>query len=83
VIFAGSRDTAIARWIEEFKVGWVLDGHCQDSILTELRTLAACPDKLQAIQHHCHRVYGQWFSRGRVMDEWDKQLRYLLARRNA
>jgi colanic acid biosynthesis glycosyl transferase WcaI len=83
VIFAGSRDTAVARWIEEFKVGWVLDSHSQDSILAELRTLATCPDKLQGIQHHCHRVYGQWFSRGRVMDEWDKQLRDLLALRSA
>ena len=79
VIFAGSRTAAIARWIEEYKVGWVLDRQSEHAVIEELRALARAPDKLKALHQHCHKVYHQHFSRTCVMDEWDRQLRNVLA----
>jgi glycosyltransferase involved in cell wall biosynthesis len=79
VIFSGSNDSALARWIEEFKIGWVLNEHSQEAVAVELLELRHRPEKLQDLQRHCHRVYQEHFSRNRVMEEWDRELRALLA----
>jgi colanic acid biosynthesis glycosyl transferase WcaI len=78
VLFAGSREAAIARWIEEYRVGWVLDDNSQGTIAAELRGLAAAPGRLAGLQHHCHQVYERHFSRRRVMNAWDRELRNIL-----
>jgi glycosyltransferase involved in cell wall biosynthesis len=78
VIFAGSREAAIARWIEEYRVGWVLDEDSRDGIAGELRSLAANPAKLVGLQRHCHQVYHRHFCRQHVMDEWDRELQNLV-----
>jgi glycosyltransferase involved in cell wall biosynthesis len=78
VIFAGSREAAIARWIEEDRVGWVLDPNSVDAVAAQLRALAHSPLELQSLQQQCHRVYHQRFSRRCVMDEWDRLLRDML-----
>ena len=69
VLFAGSRDAAIARWIAQHKVGWVLDESSQEAVAAELRELARHKDRLAQLQGHCHRIYQQDFSRGRIIDE--------------
>ncbi len=74
VIFAGSRDSAIARWIEEYGVGWVLDSDNQDETAARLRSLASAPDTLADLQRHCRRIYQLHFSRRRVMDGWHREL---------
>jgi glycosyltransferase involved in cell wall biosynthesis len=81
VLFAGSRDAAIARWIREHGVGWVLEPDTLDSLVRQLRQLAASPAQLEALQRHCHQVYQREFSRRRVMDDWDQELRRLLPSR--
>ena len=78
VLFAGPRDAAIARWIEEFKVGWVLDRESLDEVAATLRELANAPDRLAQLQQHCHRIYQREFSRRRVMDQWHRELLALL-----
>jgi len=78
VLFAGSRQTSIARSIQDHQVGWVLDQHSQAAIAAELQSLAAAPHRLVDLQRHCHRVYQQHFSRQRVMNEWNRELRGLL-----
>jgi glycosyltransferase involved in cell wall biosynthesis len=78
VIFAGSRESGIARWIDEYKVGWVLDEQSQDGVAAQLRALAADTGKLGALQRHCHHVYQKHFCRRRVMDDWDRELGQLL-----
>jgi glycosyltransferase involved in cell wall biosynthesis len=74
VLFAGPRDAAVARWIEDYGVGWVLDPESMDEVAGRLQALAAAPERLVELQRHCHRVYAEHFSRQRVMDEWDKEL---------
>jgi len=78
VIFAGSRDCAIARWIAEHRVGWVLDSSTLDAVAAELRALQHEPDRLAEMQRHCQRVYHAHFSRQRVMDAWHEELSALL-----
>ncbi|OAI50958.1 hypothetical protein AYO44_05200 [Planctomycetaceae bacterium SCGC AG-212-F19] len=78
VIFAGSHDSAIAHWIKEFQVGWVLDAASRDTVAAELRALAAEPARLRQLQRHCHTIYHREFSRRQVADRWDKELRDLL-----
>ena len=78
VLFAGPRGAAIARWIEEFKVGWVLDGESLDAVAKTLRELAEEPDRMAQLQRHCHLTYQREFSRRRVMNEWHRELLALL-----
>jgi glycosyltransferase involved in cell wall biosynthesis len=80
VIFAGSRASAIARWIEEHGVGWVLEADSAKPVAARLRELAAAPARLAELQRHCHRVYQEQFSRRRVMDGWHRELLAVLNR---
>jgi hypothetical protein len=79
VIFAGPSGSAIARWIEHHQVGWVLNESSEDGIAAQLRQLAECRGRLEALQQHCHDVYHRHFSRQRVMSAWDQELRSSLA----
>ena len=48
VIFAGSRDAAIARWIEAYGVGWVLDRSSLEKVARDLRHLAQLPGRINS-----------------------------------
>jgi glycosyltransferase involved in cell wall biosynthesis len=77
VLFAGSRKAAIAQWIEEYGVGWVLDRESLPEVASELRRLTQAKDELKALQKRCHEVYKTHFCRERIMDRWDNELRAL------
>jgi glycosyltransferase involved in cell wall biosynthesis len=81
VIFAGSREAAIARWIEASGVGWVLDRSSLEMVARDLRHLAKSREELTLLQRRCHAVYHAHFSRRRIMDRWDRELRTLLRMR--
>jgi glycosyltransferase involved in cell wall biosynthesis len=78
VIYAGPADSSIAQWIGEHGVGWVLNDDSLPAIAAELRDLACGKEKLRALQEHCQEVYRNHFSRNRIMDRWDRELRALL-----
>ena len=78
VVFAGSPKSAIARWIEEFKVGWLLTPDTLPSVAAELRRLAANPEELLALRLRCHAVYHEHFSKRRQLDRWDAVLRQIV-----
>jgi hypothetical protein len=78
VVFAGSRDSSIARWIREHGVGWVLDADSALEVGRELCDLSSSRDKLVELQRRCHRVYQEFFSRQGTMDTWDRELRGFL-----
>lgn len=78
VVYAGPPDTAIARWIEEFRVGWVLTPTTVPAIAAELRRLAASPTELAALNARCHAVYHEHFSKARQIARWDTELRRLV-----
>ncbi len=78
VLFAGPRESAIARWIEQYRVGWVLRDDNVDAVAEELRALAREPEKLRELNARCHRVYGEHFSRKRALEQWAQALQALL-----
>ena len=79
VIFAGSPDSAIAGWIREYRVGWVLTLETVSQVADELRRLAANPAELLDMRLRCHAVYQQHFSKRHLLDRWDSELRSLVA----
>jgi glycosyltransferase involved in cell wall biosynthesis len=83
VVFAGSPDSAIAAWIREFNVGWLLTPDTVAAVAADLRSLAADPGRLAELQRRCHSVYEEHFSWRAVTDGWDRELRALLPRRRA
>ncbi|MCA9236845.1 MAG: glycosyltransferase family 4 protein [Planctomycetales bacterium] len=78
VVFAGSPDSAIAGWIREHQVGWVLTRATIDEVAAHLRQLAADPARLAELKQRCHAVYHAHFSKRMMIERWDAQLRRLL-----
>jgi colanic acid biosynthesis glycosyl transferase WcaI len=77
VIFAGSPDSAIAQFIETYKIGWVL-GNGSAGLLNDLQALIDEPERLPQLSRLCINVYQEHFSKRRVCDAWDQTLRSLL-----
>lgn len=75
VLFEGSEDSAIARWIREHRVGWVLGD--VERVAAELLALADSPGETDELRLRCHRVYQENFSRSRAIDQFDTLLRAL------
>jgi hypothetical protein len=78
VLFAGSERSAIARWVREFRVGWVLTPETRSAVAAELKRLAADPTELLAMRIRCHAVYREHFSKQHLLDRWDSELRALI-----
>ena len=88
VLFIGSASSGIASWIEEFRIGWVLDsGRAPDAsyqievgrIVRELKELAEDRTLLEKMFSHCHSVYQDNFSRQRTLDQWNRELAALVS----
>jgi hypothetical protein len=82
VVFAGPRSSAIARWIHEHEVGWVLDGRSMGDVVQSLRALTSSKDGLFKLQQRCFETYVAHFSRARATSTWDRELRLLLSSRD-
>ena len=78
VLFAGSRDSCLARLIQEHGVGWILDESSLATVAGELKRLSQEPDRLRQLQHHCRQVYHRHFSKRLTTERWDRELRALL-----
>jgi hypothetical protein len=78
VLFAGSPDSAIAHYINQHKVGWVLTGDNLQEILADFEALSTDPARLQHLSAHCLDVYQNNFSKKIMCDAWDHHLRQLL-----
>jgi len=79
VLFAGDSHSAIAKWIEEYKVGWVLSEDTIDEIVIDLLRLSEDKSELVQMQQRCYQVYQDNFSKNHVTSMWDKHLNNLLA----
>jgi len=83
VLFIGSASSGIAKWIEEFKVGWVINTDYSSAttyqlqitrIVRELKGLAEDSVSLRNLFGHCHSVYQANFSKQRILDQWNQEL---------
>ncbi len=75
VIFAGDPSCAIANWIREFNVGWILTTENTVEVAQQLRELASNPVLLCSMRERCFKAYHDHFSKKYVCDQWDAQLR--------
>jgi len=78
VLFCGSPESAIAQWIEEYKIGWVLTSDSIGKIAEEMARLNGNRRDLEDMFRRCHRVYTEHFSKAVTVDRWDRELRKLL-----
>jgi len=74
VLFVGSRQSSIARWIEEHRLGWVLEDGTSRAVQQELTALAGNPERLMEMFSHCHRVYRDHFARRLTLGRWNLEL---------
>jgi colanic acid biosynthesis glycosyl transferase WcaI len=73
VLFLGSPHSAVARWIEEYQLGWVLTAGNLDSVADDLvRSLR--PEFKDQIFNHCHSVYRKTFSKENALGRWARAL---------
>jgi hypothetical protein len=73
VLFVGSPDSAVAQWIEEFHVGWVLNRGNLDSVADDLvRSLR--PGCKEQLFRRCHAVYREKFSKAQALNKWNSLL---------
>jgi glycosyltransferase involved in cell wall biosynthesis len=78
ILFIGGADSAIAQWIEQFGVGWVLSADNFDSVLRDLMRLSECHETKSRLFARCHEVYIRHFSRKEALACWDRSLRAIL-----
>ena len=80
VVFAGSPQASIARWIEHHRVGWVLRSETVGKVAGELRQLSRSRVRLRELQAHCRNIYHAHFSKARMIDGWHQALLQQLGR---
>ena len=83
VLFDGPAGSAVAMWIREHQVGWVLSEESMESIAKELRALTVSKARLRDMQQRCRSVYQKEFSKKIVLDRWNHALRDVLAANRA
>lgn len=79
VLFCGSRDSAIAKWIEQFQVGWVLEPGDAPVVADRLRLIIQDPSNLESLRERCYRVYEAHFSRDGSIHQWNDLLKDIVA----
>jgi colanic acid biosynthesis glycosyl transferase WcaI len=78
VLFEGDPASSIARWILEYKVGWVLQQNNLDKVKDELLEFSRNETQKAEMFWHCHEIYQTIFSKKTVMDAWDAELKALV-----
>ena len=78
VLYAGPKNSSIARWVEAFDVGLVLTPENLEEVAQALVTLADDRKQIEQWQYRALRAYELNFSKKRVMDQWDGDLKKLL-----
>jgi colanic acid biosynthesis glycosyl transferase WcaI len=71
VLFAGSPECGLARWIVDYQVGWVLNNNTQQLILT-LNEYANDNAARSSMNDRCIEVYRQKFSKRTQLSAWSK-----------
>lgn len=79
VLFVGSPKSAVARWIVKHRVGWVLTESSIEEIVSELIDFAHDAVGRAKMFAHCHAIYRLHFSKKSVANQWDGELRGVLA----
>jgi glycosyltransferase involved in cell wall biosynthesis len=74
VLFCGDSRSAVAQWIEQYDLGWVLTPANLTEVAESMRRLSKDKLAMQQKEEHCHKTYRAFFSREIGLDEWHRQL---------
>lgn len=74
VLFAGDPDSAIARWIDRYQIGWVLTDQTIDALAESLARLSESDAAILAMRQRCFDVYHREFSRAVQVQRWQRVL---------
>lgn len=74
VIFAGSRKSGIATWINAFDLGLVLAADSQPDVLIRLSDVACSANQLNSWQKKAFATYRDHFSMQKCIESWDQLL---------
>jgi hypothetical protein len=74
VLFCGDRDSAIAQWIEQYDVGWVLTADNLPEVARSVREYSRNPAAKQTKEDLCHAIYHAHFSSDIALQRWHEQL---------
>ena len=83
VLFVGSHDSAVARWIETYGLGWVLTADNVAQVTEQIIAHMNSSEEHAAMRRRCHDVYCRYFSRDQMLDAFDHKLRGLLRPKDA
>ena len=78
VLFCGSDQSAVAKWIRRFEIGWVLSPGKANETAADLRGFLESPTAMKSMRDRCHRVYQEHFSKLSVQNQWHKLLSSLV-----
>jgi glycosyltransferase involved in cell wall biosynthesis len=82
VLFCGDSQCAVARWIKQYDLGWVLTPENLQEVAESMRRLSTDKLAMQQKGELCHKVYRATFSREIGLDEWHRELIELLKGRS-
>jgi glycosyltransferase involved in cell wall biosynthesis len=82
VLFCGDSGSAIAKWIREYELGWVLTPGNMAEVAASMRELLMNRAAVREIREHCHAIYQAHFSCEFALDRWDGEIRDLLKQRS-
>ena len=74
LLFCGDRGSAIAQWIEQYDLGWVLTGENLPAVAASMIRLMKDPVAKEQMNQRCHRIYREHFSREVTLDGWQRML---------
>jgi colanic acid biosynthesis glycosyl transferase WcaI len=81
LLFCGDRGSAVAQWIEQYDLGWVLTDGNISTVALSITSLMKDPAAKEQMNQRCRRIYQKHFSREVTLDEWQRMLTKLLTNR--
>jgi glycosyltransferase involved in cell wall biosynthesis len=78
VLFAGSRESAVARWIVRYRLGWILTSENVTEIAAEIVRYMTSTSENVRMRRHCFEIYQKHFSKKNILDAFDQELHALL-----
>jgi glycosyltransferase involved in cell wall biosynthesis len=81
LLFCGDRGSAIAQWIEQYDLGWVLTEWNASTVAASITVLMKDPVAKVQMNQRCQRIYQEHFSREVTLDGWQRMLMELVGNR--
>jgi colanic acid biosynthesis glycosyl transferase WcaI len=80
VLFFGSPSCAVAEWIEQYQIGWVVAPGKAKEVAGRLCALLEKPEEMRELRERCYRVYNERFNKRIMLNRWHEELTDLLIR---